>query len=930
MDCFIYSWNVINDIIYAFGKKKEGNSVLIKIPFHSYCYLLLPEYKSGVWTEHGVRLLVNYFKIVLGDKRPSTVVLCQKYRLYGAYLTENGVRKKFCFLKCFFRKKNSMYSFVKQFENVVTIPGLGSAKFKIFEDSSNPVLQLCTNLHLDTIGWVTVPNLIPSVTKESLCNEEYILQDWNKLKKNVDLQTIPSLTICSFDIECVPEDRTKFPNPIMPNDVCFQISCVIFGKEKPFEKFLLAIGKLNPIDDVTILEFVDERQLLKGFTDFLRQYSVNICIGYNIFQFDIPYLIERSKQNQCFEYFSKQGFLKDVVCKEKNIKWSSSAYQVQEYKFLENEGRIFVDLLPVIQKEYKLENYKLDTVSKHFLDQKKDDLTYEDVNRCFDENSPTSLSLCGKYCVQDSVLVANLFEKLQIFYSLYCMANVCRVPINTLLLYGQQIKVYSAIYQYCVDNNFVVEKPDYKCKIDERYTGAYVFEPVPGLYENVVPFDFASLYPTTIIAYNIDYSTIVLDDAIEGDFHVMEWEDHVNCIHDKSGKGKSTICQKRKYRFLKEPKGVLPTIISDLLEKRKETRNEMAKVSDPMMKLVLNQRQLAYKVSANSMYGITGVREGMLPLMPLAMCITFKGRENVILAAERIKTMFGGEIKYGDTDSNYIVFPHINIEHLYEFGSYVSREISCTFPDPIHLEFEDEVYSKFLIFTKKRYCYQKMEKSGIMSDKIGKKGILLCRRDTCKFIQKLYEGIIAIIFKNKNCELLFEEVKDYLTEHIEQLLTLQIPIENLVMTKSFNDFEGTAKNGRLGHYKVKMKENEDHDFYIKQLPALCQLADRLKQRGDFKFEGRRLEYVMLDTDNKKHKQGDKLEHIEYFLKHRQDLKLDLFYYFERIVEPIDQIIETVFFKKDWTKTFFKHHGKLKIKLLAQINKFSQPIITFQE
>jgi hypothetical protein len=150
------------------------------------------------------------------------------------------------------------------------------------------------------------------------------------------------------------------------------------------------------------------------------------------------------------------------------------------------------------------------------------------------------------------------------------------------------------------------------------------------------------------------------------------------------------------------------------------------------------------------------------------------------------------------------------------------------------------------------------------------------------------------------------------------------------MTKSFNDFEGTAKNGRLGHYKVKMKENEDHDFYIKQLPALCQLADRLKQRGDFKFEGRRLEYVMLDTNNKKHKQGDKLEHIEYFLKHKQDLKLDLFYYFERIVEPIDQIIETVFFKKDWTKTFFKHHGKLKIKLLTQINKFNQPVIIFQE
>ena len=63
---------------------------------------------------------------------------------------------------------------------------------------------------------------------------------------------------------------------------------------------------------------------------------------------------------------------------------------------------------------------------------------------------------------------------------------------------------------------------------------ALKFPPVPGKYQNVIPFDFASLYPTTIIAYNIDYHTWVPPDGSISDSlcHVMEWEDHIGCEHD--------------------------------------------------------------------------------------------------------------------------------------------------------------------------------------------------------------------------------------------------------------------------------------------------------------------------------------------------------------------------------------------------------------
>ena len=84
-------------------------------------------------------------------------------------------------------------------------------------------------------------------------------------------------------------------------------------------------------------------------------------------------------------------------------------------------------------------------------------------------------------------------------------------------------------------SNFVVEKIDLTLTvIMNNITGATVFPPKPGIYDKVVPFDFSSLYPTTIIAYNIDYSTLVRDDNIPDDLcHIFEWEDHIGCMHDK-------------------------------------------------------------------------------------------------------------------------------------------------------------------------------------------------------------------------------------------------------------------------------------------------------------------------------------------------------------------------------------------------------------
>src|SRR5690606_39405742 len=216
------------------------------------------------------------------------------------------------------------------------------------------------------------------------------------------------------------------------------------------------------------------------------------------------------KHCMCLSTFDQQGYIIGKHSPEKTINWSSSAFKDQHFEFLDVEGILFVDLLPIVKKDYKLDNYKLNTVSEFLLkNSTKDPLTPQDIFKCYETFTPKSLGIVGKYCVQDSVLVSKLMDVMQVWTGLTEMAKTCNVPIFALYTQGQQIKVYSQVYKYCMSKNIVVEKDGYTG--NDTYTGAYVVDPEPGIYDNVIPFDFASLYPTTIIAYNIDYSTLVKD-----------------------------------------------------------------------------------------------------------------------------------------------------------------------------------------------------------------------------------------------------------------------------------------------------------------------------------------------------------------------------------------------------------------------------------
>ena len=217
-------------------------------------------------------------------------------------------------------------------------------------------------------------------------------------------------------------------------------------------------------------------------------------------------MIDRAKCNLCISSFDTLGFHKYNHANEKKIKWSSSAFKNQEFDYLDAEGRIFVDLLPLIQRDYKFSNYKLKTVSEEILkDDTKDDLSIKNLFKfykigtakqkdgTYSKKAIKAMGIIGKYCLQDSVLCVKLMQKMQTWIGLTEFAKTVNTGIFSLYTQGQQIKVYSQIYKFCLKNNIVVEKDAYITKEGERYAGAHVFPPVPGLYDRVLPFDFASL-----------------------------------------------------------------------------------------------------------------------------------------------------------------------------------------------------------------------------------------------------------------------------------------------------------------------------------------------------------------------------------------------------------------------------------------------------
>ena len=581
----------------------------------------------------------------------------------------------------------------------------------------------------------------------------------------------------------------------------------------------------------------------------------------------------------------------------------------------------------------------------------KDDVTPQDIFRLTDTGRPEDKAIVAKYCIQDCRLVHHLFNKLDILTGFMEMANICSVPLSYIVMRGQGIKLFSFLANECKKVDILI--PDLSpLKGNEGYEGAVVLPPKCDLYleDPVAVVDYSSLYPSSEISENIshDSKVLVVEYDLEGneiyrsgdekynnlpgykyvdiEFATYRYKKNANGTTEKVKTGRKIA---RYAQFPDGKYGVMPSVLKKLLKARKSTRNfikfktvtlndesiikgivkdkgdyiiidgktiqkedikDIEDTYNDFMKNILDKRQLAYKITANSLYGGTGAKTSPFYEMDVAASTTAVGRTLLLYAKDIVENVYGnrvcmtkkyGEVRtraqyiYGDTDSVFFCFYleeldgtkikgkkalEITIELAQEYGKLATKFLK----DPHDLEYEKTFYP-FCLLSKKRYVGSLYEED---VNKCYRKsmGIVLKRRDNAPVVKDIYGGIIDILMEQQDMSAAVKFAKDM----IKELLMGRINEKKLLITKSLR-----------GNYK-----NPDGI-------AHAVLAKRIKIRdpGNDIKPGSRIGYMYI-TAPKKVKQGERIETPEFIKEN--SLEIDYKFYLEhQVMKPILQLFGLV-------------------------------------
>ena len=745
--------------------------------------------------------------------------------------------------------------------------------------------------------------------------------------------------VCSFDIECQGR-KGHFPDPEL--DPVIQIANTVYvcgDKPTDFKQTIFVLGTCAEISNAKVYSFKTEREMMLAWRAFVIQTDPDVFTGYNIQNFDFPYLLNRASTLGISQRFNQLGRIKANLAEMTTSTFQSSAYGKRESVDTKIDGRIMVDMIQYFYRNHKMTSYSLNSVSAEFLSQQKEDVHHSEISKLQngDELSRRRLAV---YCLKDSLLPLSLMLKLLVLVNYVEMARVTGVPMTFLFTRGQQIKVISMLYRKAQSLGMVVpsfprtneqneddvdddtdsdsssssededeeeeeqtkkgkgsrvpvkkntkEKKKKKKKASNKtvsYEGATVLEPIRAFYQKpIATLDFASLYPSIMRAHNLCYSTLLTpEQAAE-----MNSEDV-----EKSPCG---------HWFVREHvrKGILPMILTELLDARGQAKKDMKVAKTEFERDVMNGRQLALKVSANSVYGFTGATIGALPCIPISSSVTAYGREMILATKKAVEENYtiekghqaNAQVVYGDTDSVMVNFGVATVEEALKLGKEAAKQITKIFPQPVSLEFE-KVYFPYLLMNKKRYAglyWTKPDKY----DKLDCKGIETVRRDNCQLVRTVLNTCLRkIIIEQK-----VQEAVDYVKEQISLLLQNKIDLSMLIITKS------------LSRDASEYKSKQPH----------VELAAKMRQRdpGSAPVTGDRVPYVIIETAKKlvtKRKSKPmpmsmKSEDPSYVLEN--SVPIDTNYYLEKqLSKPLMRLFEcilpdpSVLLRGDHTRHIFK-------------------------
>jgi len=563
--------------------------------------------------------------------------------------------------------------------------------------------------NVEPLGWYTVEG------------DSLAVEDFGGLAGALDLD------VCVLAKKIEPlEKKEEFVPKILAYDI--ETSDRELGKGEIFmvslygEDFKKVLTWKKCKDAGDYVEFCkDEADMIEKFVKYVNEYSPDILTGYFSDGFDLPYLKGRADFFKVKLGLGIDGRVPNFTRGRIPSGKIAGIVHVDLYRFID----------AVFSQYLQSETLSLNEVAKELVGEEKEDFDFVKLGNMKDSDWCDFFS----YNLQDSAVTYKLAQK--IWPDIFEFSKIVKEPLFDVTRDRMSAHVENYLLHNLDRFGEIAEKRPLHGEIGERkakgkYEGAFVFEPVPGLYEDLVMFDFTSMYASVIVSYNLSKST-----------------------YDGSD-------------FIKEP-GFFPTMLSEIIDTRKKYKKEYAANPSGMLKA----RSNAYKLLANAAYGYQGFFGARYYCREAAAATARLAKENILSAIDKIEKA-GYKIIYSDTDSIAFLQAGKSKKDILKF----LKEINADLPGIMELDLED-FYARGL-FVAKRGTSTGAKKKYALVDEKGKikiRGFETVRRDWCRLTRDLQSKVLTNILEDGNEKVALVLVKNV----IEKLKDYKVDLEDLMI-----------------------------------------------------------------------------------------------------------------------------------------------------
>lgn len=747
----------------------------------------------------------------------------------------------------------------------------------IFGCNTSPIETLLLERKIKGPCWLEIKNFKKTEALSSWTKNQIVCGDMSCVSVMTDSQQKPPppLVNVTVNVKCIL-------NPSNNRNEVVQISCLVndnFHLDRPNKQLVTrqycgitrpsnkswpfdlqaTLGKFNKFK---IFKFDNERALLSWFLSIYQNIDPDMVVTFDSSDCQLDIICNRITFLK-IPMWSRIGRLKISQIPGK---------RVQEF-FI---GRMVCDVKLSATELIRSRSYDLGTLCQKVLkigEDERQEILYDNIPFAYDSSG--SIVDFVELNVQDCIYISKLMVELNILPLALQITNIAGNLMSRTLQGGRSERNEFLLMHAFHEKQYIVpDKKLWKDNKDEHedgtqavgtqaagkkkpaYAGGLVLDPIKGFYESfVLLMDFNSLYPSIIQEYNICYTTIA----------------PTNDPNELPPPPDASV-----------ELGILPRQIRRLVESRRNVKALMKKPNlAPELKMQYDIRQMALKLTANSMYGCLGFNKSRFYAPHLAALVTCKGRD-ILMATKTLVERLNHNVIYGDTDSIMINTNSQDFDEVYKIGGNIKKAVNSIYK---HVELDiDGVYQKLLLLKKKKYAAVAVtQKDGKTEYSYEFKGLDIVRRDWSKISSNTGKVVLDILLSNSGKEMdeRVEAIFETLSTLGKDLQDENIPLSMLEITK-----------------QLTKAPSEYAD--MSSLPHV-QVADRMNTQKNRRFKkGDMIDYIICEdgTDLPATKRGYHIDEIKSAeADDSKKLKVDKIYYLSqqihpvicRLLEPIDGI-----------------------------------------